>query len=76
MAEKLPIDGHINLVRDPVSGAVLNINKSSIRQAREAKALRKQKEEEMSRINGEIYALKNEMAEIKSLLLQMVKKNG
>lgn len=64
---KIKIDGHSGLVRDKNSGAILNINSNEINLARERKALRKQKDQEFEN-------LKNEVSEIKELLLKLVEK--
>jgi len=64
---KIKIDGHPGLVRDKNSGAILNINSNEINLARERKALRKQKDQEFEN-------LKNEVSEIKELLLKLVEK--
>ena len=40
----LKVNGHPNLVRDPKSGAILNINKDEITSARARKIARAEKE--------------------------------
>ena len=65
--DKIKIDGHPGLARDKETGAILNINRNEIQIARERKALRKQKEQEFE-------DLKNEVSEIKELLLKLVEK--
>jgi hypothetical protein len=65
--DKIKIDGHPGLARDKKTGAILNINRNEIQIARERKALRKQKEREFE-------DLKNEVSEIKELLLKLVEK--
>jgi len=61
------IKGDTSFVRDTTTGAVLNINSNELDQARERKTLRKQKEQEFEN-------LKNEVSEIKELLLKLVEK--
>ena len=65
----IPVEGHNNLVRDATTGAIININKKSLEDARAAKARRLQ---EKSRIER----LESDMAEIKALLQLLVKQNG
>ena len=65
--DRIKIDGHPGLARDKKTGAILNINRNEIQIARERKALRKQKEQEFE-------DLKNEVSEIKELLLKLVEK--
>jgi|SaaInl3SG_22_DNA_1037383.scaffolds.fasta_scaffold156306_2 hypothetical protein len=64
---KINVEGHPGLVRDTNSGAILNINSNEIQSARERKQLRKQKDQEFEN-------LKNEVSEIKELLLKLVEK--
>lgn len=64
---KINVEGHPGLVRDTNSGAILNINSNEIQAARERKKIRKQKDQEFEN-------LKNEVSEIKELLLKLVEK--
>ena len=63
----MKVKDHPGLVRDLNSGAILNINTEEIERARERKKLRKEKEQEFE-------DLKNEVSEIKELLLKLVEK--
>ena len=63
----MKVKDHPSLVRDLNSGAILNINTEEIERARERKKLRKQKDQEFE-------DLKNEVSEIKELLLKLVEK--
>lgn len=65
--EYMKVKDYPGLVRDPESQAILNINKTEIEIARERKKLRKQKEQEFE-------TLKNEVGEIKELLLKLIEK--
>jgi len=67
MSSYINVEGHPGLVRDKNSGAILNINSNEIEAARERKRLRKQKDVELE-------DLKNEVSEIKELLLKLVEK--
>lgn len=65
--EYIQVDGKDGLVRDPQTDAIISINKSDIEQRRIVKARRKQQQDE-------IRNLKNEVSEIKGLLLQLLEK--
>jgi len=67
MANFMKVDGAPGLVKDTLTGVVLNINKTETEAARERKKLRKQKDQEFE-------DLKNEVSEIKELLLKLVEK--
>ncbi|MDC0006182.1 hypothetical protein OAE42_05690 [Gammaproteobacteria bacterium] len=70
----LKVNGHPNLVRDPKSGAILNINKDEITSARARKIARAEKELEEQQLKADVLSLKNEIGDIKQLLAQIVEK--
>lgn len=62
------IEGNINLLKDELSGAVLNTNKSEYENY---VSLKKQKEKEnikITQIESEVMEIKNDLTEIKNLL--------
>ena len=63
----IPVEGHSDLVRDRVTGAIVNINKE------ETKAIvtRTQREKQQQK---EIQQLKNDVSDIKQMLQQIVEK--
>lgn len=63
-----------DLRRDPRSGAILNINKSDIQNARAAKAARLAKQEQEARLQVDVDNLKNDVHDIKSMLAQLIEK--
>ena len=66
--EKLvKVDGDAGLARDPKTGAIININRQEIANARAAKKRRIEKDRELE-------DLKNEVGEIKELLNKLVEK--
>lgn len=69
MSKHIQVDGHPSLVRDRETGAILNINKASIRAARQAKQSRKISEERLDRMEARIDKLTE-------LLHKLVEKNG
>ena len=62
------VDGNSDLVRDPKSGAILNINRSEFEKAKQARIKRFTKEREFDE-------LKNEVSEIKVMLKQLLEKS-
>lgn len=67
MKNFVKVEGEPNLVRDDNTGVILNINSNEINAARQRKLRNKQKEQEFE-------DLKNEVSEIKELLLKLVEK--
>lgn len=70
----IKVDGHSNLVRDPKSGAIININKDELSSARSRKIQQKRKEREDKQLNADVETLQNEISDIKQLLTQIVEK--
>ena len=71
----LKVAGHASLVRDTSTGAILNTNKSEYEEyiARQRQA--EEREAEISQHTEDINNIKNELQDIKSLLLQILKKD-
>lgn len=63
----IPVEGNSSLARDPVTGAIININTTEIAQARLRKAMRRQQQ-------NEIEQLKNDMTQLKQLVAQLIEK--
>jgi len=67
MGVKVEVEGHPGFVRDMETGAILNINTTELSKMKRARAARRNKD-------NEIQDLKNEVSEIKSLLMQLLEK--
>lgn len=63
----IPVDGHPNLVRDRQTNAILNINNDDIQTKMKVRAAKLKEREE-------IETLKNDVQEIKSLLIKLLEK--
>lgn len=72
MIERIQVEGHPDLYRDPSTGAIINSNIDEYNAYMEAK----RKREELYNSINEINNLKEEMAEIKSLLKELINRNG
>lgn len=70
----IKVNGHSNLVRDPNSGAIININRDEITTARERKKTRATKDREDKQLKADVRNLQNELGDIKQLLAQIVEK--
>ena len=68
------VEGHSGLIKNPVTGTILNSNTNEIKSARIRKRMKTVKEEENQRMKDDIAELKSEMSEIKSLLKQIAEK--
>ena len=63
-----------DFARDPESGAILNINRSEIQNAREQKRLRQMKRLEEQKLKAKVDKLENDISDIKSLLSTIVER--
>jgi len=72
MSKYQSVEGHPGLVRDKRSGAILNINETEIKNALLRKQRKKEEANKVSRMESEISSLKNDISDIKSLLLKMI----
>jgi len=74
MKNKLKVEGFDDLLKDPVTGVVVNANTQAYEQylakRRQAQTVQKQLEQNAS----EIQSLKQDMSEIKNLLTQILNK--
>lgn len=76
MKKYLKVEGNLGLVRDPVSGAILNINNNEILKAKERKKLKQQEQEKANLLASEVEDLKNDVSEIKNLLKKLLEVNN
>ena len=76
MSEYLKVEGHEHLIRDMGSKAIVNTNKFAYMAAVQRSKNAQKAKDELRDATREINILKSEMHEIKSLLLQLVEKDG
>ena len=69
MSEYIRVNGHSHLMRDGISGAILNTNTNEMTQARIRKSSWKKQQ-------SEIKQLRNDFSEMKELLNQMIEVNN
>ena len=67
----IKVEGNYDLVRDPKSGSLININDSGYETYLTQRAIKKKKSEKVSTMEEDLANLKNEMNEIKSLLKEL-----
>lgn len=65
------VEGHSNLVRDSRTGAILNNNTTEIERARKLKQVSEERQEHINSLTEEVKGLKEDMNQIKQLLLNI-----
>ena len=68
----IPVEGHLDLVRDSTSHAIINRNTGAYEQAKRRAAAAQAQRDEIRDTTREINNLKSEMHEIKNLLKELV----
>lgn len=66
------VEGNPDLVRDPSSGAIINVNASAYRNAVESAKKRKEQSNKLDSAMDDINNLKGEISEIKGLLKELL----
>lgn len=72
MSRYQKVEGHTSLVRDTRTGAILNTNRSEIARVRKRKEAKRLEAERLNTLSKEVSLLKNEISEIKDLLVRLV----
>jgi hypothetical protein len=72
--DMIRVEGSQTLVRDPISKAIINTDKHGYESYIALKEANERKRQEHQTVRQEIDSLKNDMAEIKGLLLQLLEK--
>jgi len=74
MSNSVKVQGHPHLVRDLKSQAIINTDSNAYARYMARKAKQSKKDDEIRSVIRDVNELKNEMKEIKNLLVEM--KNG
>jgi len=72
MNQFLKVQGHASLIRDTTTGAILNNNRTEYEEYLDRKRKAEAREAEISQHTEDINNIKNELSDIKQLLLQLV----
>jgi hypothetical protein len=75
MTDFLKVVGHTGLVRDTSSGAIINTNKTEYEEYMARMKEAEERENAISQHTVEINNIKNELQDIKSLILQLLNKD-
>lgn len=72
MSTLIPVEGNPNLVRDPITKAVINTNMNGyLEYINSAKKL-KERNQKLDAVADEVTHLKNELSEIKQMLISVL----
>lgn len=71
--KKMKVDGHNNLIRDVISNGIVNTDKSGYDSYVELRKLKNKEYKRIDQIESDLSSLKNDIADIKNLLLNINK---
>lgn len=66
------VDGHIHLVRDQKTKAILNTNMNEYQNYKEQKRLKEKETQKIEYLENDINIMKNDLNEIKNLLRSII----
>ncbi len=69
----LKVEGHANLYRDPNTNSIINVNMSEYQEYISRKNIKNNEHQKVQTIEEEVYNIKNDISEIKSLLKELLK---
>jgi len=73
--QKLNVEGHNNLVRDVVTNGIINTDKNGYRSYVELRKAKNKNLNRIDKIESDLNSLKNDINDIKILLLNLSKSN-
>ena len=71
--EDVKVKGHSDLVRDPVTNAIINTNKSKYEEYISRRDIKKNETQKVQDLEDELSCIKDDLNEIKSLLKEIIK---
>ena len=71
--EDVRVKGHSDLVRNPVTNAIINTNKSKYEEYISRRELKKNETKKVQDLEDELSCIKDDLNEIKSLLKEIIK---
>tara|TARA_R100000700_G_scaffold35742_1_gene44507 strand:- start:106 stop:339 length:234 start_codon:yes stop_codon:yes gene_type:complete len=70
------IDGRTDIVKDPVTGAVINVDSDAHRAAVESSKLRQQAKDQINANTNDINSIKEELSDIKDMMRQLLRRTS
>ena len=71
--EDLRVEGHSDLIRDPMTNAIINTNRSKYEEYISRRDIKKSETQKVQDLEDELSCIKDDLNEIKSLLKEIIK---
>ena len=71
--EDLRVEGHSDLIRDPMTNAIINTNRSKYEEYISRRDIKKNETQKVQDLENELSCIKDDLNEIKSLLKEIIK---
>lgn len=72
----IPVEGHTDLYRDPLSGAIIKTNQEEYDTYIKASKARREQAKKLESLQDDVSMLKSDLSDIKSLLTQLLHKEN
>jgi len=72
---KLKVEGYNNLVRDSITNGIINTDRNGYESYLQLRKIKKRDSNRIDKIESDLNSLKNDINDIKSLLLNLSKNN-
>lgn len=69
------VENNTSLVRDTTTGAIINNNSSELEEYKKRRSMSLKMRDEIKRHADDILVLRNELSEIKSMIIQLLRKD-
>ncbi len=70
--EYLKVEGHNNLIRDPITNSIINTNMSEYQQYISRRNMKNEENQKLQNLDEDVANIKNDLDEIKSLLRSLI----
>lgn len=70
--EYLKVEGHNNLIRDPITNSIINTNMSEYQQYLSRRNIKNEENQKIQNLEQDVDSIKDDLNEIKNLLRRLV----
>jgi hypothetical protein len=70
--EYLKVEGHNNLIRDPITNSIINTNMTEYQQYISRRNMKNEENQKLQNLDDDVANIKNDLDEIKSLLRSLI----
>lgn len=68
----IPVEGHTNLVRDPLTKSIINTSKSDYEKYMKIKSIKESEKNRIDEIESKVQEIKSDISEVKVMLSKLI----